>query len=217
MPLSSMHQALVDHLYQQGITHPWVLAAMREIDRRHFVPPAAMGQAYANVPLSIGEEQTISQPYMVALMTQALLQGKTRCQRILDVGTGSAYHACVLACLADTVYTIERIHVLFQQAQKRVHDLKKDNVICLYGNGMRGHAPGVPYSGIIVAAVAHRPPRALLAQLAPQGRLVMPLYHGEGEEKMQYLYCMEKQATGQNIVKTRLCAVRFVPFLPGKA
>lgn len=160
-------------LVARGVHHPAVLAAMREVPRERFVDAGMEDAAYDDRPLPICERQTISQPYIVALMAEAaeLRSG----DRVLEVGTGSGYAAAVFATIADEVYTIERHAPLARGAERRLAELGYDNVHVLVGDGTRGWPGPAPYDAIIVAAGAPAPPRALREQLAVGGRLVLPV------------------------------------------
>ncbi len=168
-----------EDLAGRGIVDQRVLEAMRAIPRHLFVPPRYRPQAYADSPLPIGNNQTISQPYIVALMTQLLrLQGG---ERVLEVGTGSGYQAAVLATLAGEVHTVERHSRLAEIARQRLGRLEYKNVHVHIGDGSRGWPPAAPYDGILVTAAAPRVPAILLEQLATGGRLVIPVGGSKGQ------------------------------------
>jgi len=156
----------------RGVHDPRVLHALREIPRHRFVPAELQPHAYEDRPLNIGCGQTISQPYIVALMTQLLELRVT--DRVLEVGTGSAYQAAVLAVLAAEVITIERQETLAERASERLVELGYANVTVVTGDGSLGYPSGAPFDAIIVTAAAPRVPPSLKAQLAPGGRLVCP-------------------------------------------
>lgn len=157
----------------RGITDPLVLEAMRTVPRERFVPTALAKFAYDDGPLPIGQGQTISQPYIVAVMAQAarLKPGA----RALEIGTGSGYGAAVLSRIAGEVYTVERVEVLAEEARDRLAELGYANVHVLAGDGSLGWAEDAPYDAIVVTAGGPRVPRALLSQLALGGRLIMPV------------------------------------------
>jgi protein-L-isoaspartate(D-aspartate) O-methyltransferase len=162
-----------DHLAGRGITDPRILAAFRDVPREAFVPEALAAEAYADRPLPIGDGQTISQPYIVAVMVQALgLRGH---ERVLDVGTGSGYAAAILGKLVREVDSIERIDGLAQTARERLAKLGASNVRVFCGDGTLGLAQFAPFDAIVLAATGPRVPEALLEQLAIGGRLVMPV------------------------------------------
>ena len=158
---------------ERGIRDPAVLAAMRRIPREAFVAPGQADRAYEDRPLPIGAGQTISQPYIVAVMTEAL--GLRPGDRVLEIGTGSGYAAAVLAVIAAEVYTIERIESLAAAAGRRLHDLGYANVHVRHGDGSLGWPEHAPYDAIVVTAGGPDVPPSLLRQLAVGGRLVMPV------------------------------------------
>lgn len=190
---------------QRGIHASRVLEAMREIPRELFVPADLESQAYHDGALSIGLRQTISQPYIVALMTEALeLRGG---EKVLEIGTGSGYQAAILARLARWVYTIERLERLSNDAVRRLEKLGVSNVTFLLGDGTLGFAPESPYDGIIVTAAAPDVPPSLQRQLNEGGRLVIPI----GDRYQQVLYQFIRQ--GEQLVRRRLCDCVFVPLI----
>lgn len=208
---SAVRARLVDELRDQGVRDEKVLAAVGRIPRHEFVEDAWQAEAYRNRPLPIGHAQTISQPYVVALMTQALLQGRARPKRVLEVGTGSGYQTAVLAELVDVVFSVERIRPLTELARQRLERLGYRNVHFGYADGMLGWAPYAPFDGIIVTAGAARVPAALVEQLAPDGRLVIPV----GPSGSQSLMLYERE--GDHIRSHTLADVSFVPLLAGRA
>jgi protein-L-isoaspartate(D-aspartate) O-methyltransferase len=190
-------------LQRRGITDTRVLQAMREIPRHAFVPPEWRHEAYSDRPLPIADGQTISQPYMVAIMTQSLmLQGH---ERVLEVGTGSGYQAAVLSRLATQVYTIEYFPNLAKRARAIVQRLGYTNVQVLTGDGGLGLAAYAPYHGILVAAAAPHVPQSLLGQLAEGGRLVIPV----GSITSQELLIITRH--GDDYPQARSVSCRFVP------
>ena len=190
---------------RRGISDPRVLAAMRAIPREVFVPADLAESAYDDRALPIGSEQTISQPYMVAVMTQALRL--TPESRVLEVGTGSGYQAAVLSHLAREVTTIERRPELAEQARGRLADLGCSNVRVVVGDGSGGHAEGGPYDAILVTAGAPRVPEPLTAQLADGGRLVIPV----GTAREQDLVTIERHADELRQTSGEPCV--FVPLV----
>jgi protein-L-isoaspartate(D-aspartate) O-methyltransferase len=184
------------------ITDARVLSAMRQVPRHRFVPQELWGLAYADGPLPIGEGQTISQPYIVALMTELALvdEGET----VLEIGTGSGYQAAVLAQLAHQVYTIEILGPLARRAEARLRELGALNVHVRVGDGFLGWPDAAPFNAILVTASAPRVPQPLIDQLALDGRLIIP----EGEE-LQELVVYTKTAEG--IAREQSIPVRFVP------
>lgn len=170
----SKRQLMVDtQITARGVTDRSVLNAILKVPRHLFVDEALWPEAYEDHPLPIGEKQTISQPYIVALMSELLrLSGK---EKVLEIGTGSGYQCAILAELADQVYTIERIPAIAKRARKIFDQLKYANVIIRIGDGTLGWMEHSPYDGIIVTAASPNPPAALLEQLAMGGRLVIPI------------------------------------------
>ena len=157
----------------RGVTDPRVLAAMRRVPRHRFVPQSQWEQAYNDYPLPIGEDQTISQPYIVALMTEALELKET--DRVLEIGTGSGYQAAVLAEMAAAVYSIDRLASLAEKAQKVLAELGYNNFHVKVGDGTLGWPKEAPFDAILVTAGAPKVPRPLVEQLALEGRLVIPV------------------------------------------
>jgi len=167
----------------RGINDPAVLAALRQVPRHLFVSEALMDQAYSDFPLPIGEQQTISQPYIVAEMTQALKLGKD--DRVLEIGTGSGYQAAILAQIAYRVYTIERIHNLYVRARKLFDQLGYHNIVTRYSDGTSGWRDEGPFDAIIVTAGAPEVPALLVNQLAIGGRMVIPVGNQYAQELIQ--------------------------------
>lgn len=192
-----------EHLAGRDITDPRVLEAMRKVPRHRFVPDGLARRAYGDSPLPIGHNQTISQPYIVALMTQ-LAEPKPD-SRALDVGTGSGYQAAVLAELSKEVYSIEIVKPLAEQAKKRLAELGYDNVTVKAGDGYRGWPEKAPFDAIIVAAAPDHVPEPLVDQLAPGGRMVIPV-----GKFYQELLLIEKDKSGKAHRKS-IAPVMFVP------
>jgi protein-L-isoaspartate(D-aspartate) O-methyltransferase len=192
-------------LQRRGITDTRVLQAMREVPRHAFVPPEWRREAYSDRPLPIADDQTISQPYMVAIMTQSLLlQGH---ERVLEVGTGSGYQAAVLSRLAAQVYTIEYFPNLAKRARAILQRLGHTNVQVITGDGGLGLAAYAPYHGILVAAAAPHVPQSLLEQLTEGGHLVIPV----GSITSQELLIITRH--GDDYPQARSVPCRFVPLL----
>jgi len=192
-------------LQRRGITDRRVLQAMREVPRHAFVPPEWRHEAYSDRPLPIADDQTISQPYMVAIMTQSLaLQGH---ERVLEVGTGSGYQAAVLSRLAAQVYSIEYFPDLAETARAVLQRLGYTNVQVMTGDGGLGLPAHAPYHGILVAAAAPHVPQSLLGQLAEGGRLAIPV----GSVASQELLIITRH--GDDYPQARSVPCRFVPLL----
>ncbi len=195
---------LDQRLAKLGITEPNVLEAMRKVPRHEFVPAYLRKQAYENRPLPIGFEQTISQPLVVAEMMQ--LAGPHSAAKALDVGTGSGYQAAILAELVNHVYSIEIVEPLATTARERLSSLGYRNVTVRHGNGRQGWPDESPFDLIVVAAAPRRIPPMLIEQLAPGGRLVLPV----GDAAYQQLVVVEKVADG-SVCEHSVASVAFVP------
>jgi protein-L-isoaspartate(D-aspartate) O-methyltransferase len=189
---------------------PAVRSALGKVERHRLVPPAQAGAAYRNHPLPIGAGQTISQPYIVALSTD-LLNPKPG-DVVLDVGTGSGYQAAVLAEIVGQVYSIELVETLGKTAAARLAEMGYRNIEVKIGDGYAGWPEKGPFDGIVVTAAAPRVPPALVAQLKPGGRMVIPV-GGSGD--IQYLTLVVKRAD-RGYEERRVLPVRFVPLVPGK-
>jgi len=201
------HQMVAEQLATRDITDSRVLEAMREIPRHLFVPEEHRHLAYADGPLPIGENQTISQPYIVALMTQLLeLKGG---ETVLEIGTGSGYQAAILGKLARQVYTIERHEALAQQAASILHELGCTNIVVMTGDGSRGLLAHAPFDAITITAAAPRVLPMLLDQLSEGGHLILPV----GGEKGQMLERWTRH--GGRFRREEIAPVAFVP-LRGK-
>ena len=187
---------------RRGIKDPRVLDALRTVPRHRFVPDDLAPRAYDDNALPIGEEQTISQPYIVAIMTELLQLGAHA--RVLEIGTGSGYQAAVLSALVDTVYTIEIVKVLADQAEKRLSDLGYLNVRVRHGDGYRGWPEHAPFDAVIVTAAPDHVPQPLVDQLKEGGRMVIPV----GLHR-QDLTLLVKKADG--LRRECVIPVRFVP------
>jgi len=198
---------MIERLREQGITDEAVLNAINEIPRHIFVEEALAHRAYEDIPLPIGFGQTISQPYIVARMTEALTAGK-RLKKVLEIGTGCGYQTAILARLAGEVYTIERLLPLLTKARKNLRELRITNVRTRHADGYAGIPEAAPFDGIMVTAAAAHLPEALKEQLAVGGRLVIPL-----GTQQQTLFLIERGEGGFS--QSELDAVRFVPMLPG--
>jgi protein-L-isoaspartate(D-aspartate) O-methyltransferase len=204
----TLRRLMVEHqLERRGIADPLVLEAMRKVPREAFVPPELADEAYADGPLPIGEGQTISQPYIVALMAEALeLRGA---DRVLEIGAGSGYAAAVLAEIAAELYTVERHARLAEEAAARLTRLGYDNVHVRVGDGSLGWPEHAPFDAIVVAAGAPEVPEALKEQLAVGGRLVIPV--GQGRTLQDLLRLRRLSETEYQ--REELGGVRFVPLV----
>lgn len=204
---------LVERLRRAGIRDERVLEALLNVPRHLFMEEALASRAYEDTALPIGFGQTISQPFMVAWMTETLLAGSGPRGRppvkVLEIGTGSGYQTAVLAWLVDRVFTIERIARLTEQARERVRGLGLGQVWFKHGDGRLGWEWHAPFDGIVITAAAERLPERLLAQLAPGGRLVAPV----GSAHRQHLVVVERRAGG--FEQQTLGEVSFVPLLGG--
>lgn len=189
----------------RGVKNEKVLAAMKSVPRHLFVPVESQSEAYEDHPLSIGEGQTISQPYIVAYMTEILDLSKD--DRVLEIGTGSGYQAAVLAKICDSVFTIEIFESLGKQASKILEDLNYNNVQVRIGDGYQGWPGKSPFNAIIVTCSPTHIPQPLINQLAEGGRLIIPV----GESYSQELVLMEKK--NEKLIRKKVLPVRFVPMI----
>jgi protein-L-isoaspartate(D-aspartate) O-methyltransferase len=201
-------ERLIQRLYEEGLSNARVLEAIRRTPRHLFVDEALAHRAYEDTALPIGHNQTISQPYMVARMSELLL-GAGPLDKVLEIGTGSGYQTAILAQLVERVFSVERIQNLQDRAKERMSELNLRNVVFRWGDGWEGWPALAPYNGIIVTAAASVVPQALLDQLAPGGRLVIPV--GAGDEQELLLIVREEQGFARHT----LDSVRFVPLLNG--
>ncbi|MHB8742651.1 MAG: protein-L-isoaspartate(D-aspartate) O-methyltransferase [Sulfuricaulis sp.] len=197
---------LILRLREEGIRDERVLEALRNVPRHMFVDEALASRAYEDTALPIGHGQTISQPYIVARMSQALLAGGPL-KKVLEVGTGSGYQTAVLANLVDEVYSVERLEPLMKQARRRLREIGYRNIHIRLSDGSWGWKDYAPYDGIIVTAAPAEVPSALLTQLAPAGRLVIPV----GSPSVQELILVQHSDKG--ITQERLELVNFVPLV----
>ena len=197
-------------LRNAGISDKQVLGAIERTPRNVFVPGGFQDQAFQNRPLPIDCGQTISQPFVVAAMTEAL-KVDDRC-KVLEIGTGSGYQAAVLARLARRVYTVERYRTLAKEAEARFSELRLTNIVTRIGDGSKGWPEQAPFDRIIVTAAASERPEGLLEQLKPGGIAVAPVQNGAVQTLMRYT----RAETGE-IDEAALFDVRFVPLVPGAA
>jgi protein-L-isoaspartate(D-aspartate) O-methyltransferase len=196
---------VAEEVVARGITDPRVIDAMRRVPRHLFVPEPLWGEAYGSNALPIGHGQTISAPQMVALMTEALRLTGT--EKVLEVGTGSGYQAAVLAAITPRVFTVERVPELAEAARRLLADLGLAGVVVKVGDGSLGYEEMAPFDRILVAAGAPVVPRALVAQLEPQGILVVPVGDREGQVLLRLT------RTGEGIREETLCRCVFVPLV----
>ena len=208
---SVSRKRLVDEVRRMGVKDERVLAVLQKLPRHEFIEDALKGRAYDNDALPIGLAQTISQPYIVALMTEAIFAGGAKPAKVLEIGTGSGYQTAVLAEMVPAVFTVERLRALSESARKRLAAMHYHNIVFSYGDGMKGVPTHGPYDAILVTAGAETVPPALLEQLKVGGRLVIPVASG----RAQALRLITRTATGTTVQE--LGAVTFVPLLAGRA
>jgi len=199
---------LVQTLRNEGIRDERVLKAITQVPRHEFIDEALSSRAYENTALPIGQSQTISQPWIVARMTEALLDGD-KPQKVLEVGTGSGYQAAILAHLVATVFTVERIDELLKLARRRFHSLRLNNIYVRYADGHLGWPSQAPFDGIMVTAAAQLVPPELLEQLGIGGLLVIPIERN-GQQRLITL-----RRTEDGFEESDLGGVVFVPLLSG--
>lgn len=199
---------MIVRLREKGIRDEAVLAAMAAVPRHIFIEEALASRAYEDTALPIGFEQTISQPFVVARMIEAL-RGQKPLGKVLEIGTGCGYQAAVLARLARDVYSVERIAGLLEVARRNLRALRLSNLRLVHADGARGLPEAAPFDAIIVAAAAPEIPAALLQQLAPGGKMIVPVGSAD-----QVLHLIER--TPQGLSEKRLEAVRFVPLRGGR-
>lgn len=198
-------------LRRQGVADTRVLAAIERVPRERFVADQFLKHAYDNIALPITQGQTISQPYVVAYMTEALQLGDR--MKVLEIGTGSGYQTAVLSRLGRRVYTIERYRSLLVTAEKRLAELQITNVVTRLGDGNKGWPEQAPFDRILVTAAADRRPDALIAQLSPEGGIMVAPVAVTSTEQDVIRYTRR----GDEVQEERLLPVRFVPLLPGIA
>lgn len=210
MATEAIRRAMVERVAQKGVRDQKVLAALQAVPRHMFIEPALSGQAYIDASLPIGHHQTISQPYIVARMIEAMREGGAL-GRVLEIGTGCGYQAAVLSCVAAEVYSIERIKPLHELAKTKLRPLRISNLRLQYGDGMLGLPQVAPFDGIILAAAGLEVPRALLEQLAIGGRLVAPV--GAQVQHLQRITRTGKAEWSSEMLED----CHFVPLRPGTA
>ena len=201
-------ERLIQRLREEGIVNQDVLEVIRRTPRHLFVDEALAHRAYEDTALPIGNNQTISQPYMVARMSELLLEDGPL-DKVLEIGTGSGYQTAVLSQLVERIFSVERIKVLQDRSKERLLELNLRNVVFRWGDGWEGWPALAPYNAIIVTAVATDVPQALLDQLAPGGRMVIPV--GAGEVQQLMLIVREEHGFARRVIGN----VRFVPLLNG--
>ncbi len=204
---------LLDRLQAEGVRHPEVLRVMRNMPRHLFVDEAMANRAYEDCALPIGFGQTISQPFIVARMTEALLgeAGGCRPKSVLEVGTGSGYQAAILSMLVEKVYSLERIEPLYQRTKQLIQKLHLDNIELKYSDGALGWPEKAPFDAIIVTAAPEDVPDALYDQLAPGGRIIVPLGEAGSVQRLTVI-----RKTEDGLEPEELELVSFVPFLSGR-
>ena len=202
-------QMVQDQIFHRGITDKRVLNAFLKVKRHLFVKKELRDKAYDDVTLDIGEDQVVSRPYIVAVMTYAVAPDKNK--KVLEIGTGSGYHAAILAQLAKYVYTIELLEPLAKKAKKRLDSMGYKNIKFKIGDGYEGWEEYAPYDGIIVTCSEDHIPQPLINQLAVGGRLIIPVRYALN---MQELILLEKDSKGQ-LKKTHLIPVQAVPLIRG--
>jgi protein-L-isoaspartate(D-aspartate) O-methyltransferase len=199
---------MIERLREQGVRDERVLTAMAAVPRHVFVGEALAHRAYEDTALPLILGQTISQPYVVARMIELLLAGRETLGKTLEVGAGCGYQAAILGTLSNTVYAVERMAPLLAQARENLRLTKLSHVRLKHADGMLGLPEAAPFDTIIVAAAAPRVPRPLIDQLAPAGRLMLPV------GAVDQVLCLVERGEG-GLVETRFDPVRFVPLLPG--
>ena len=212
MTSARTRERLVERLRAEGIRHEGVLERIRTVPRHLFVDEALASRAYEDTALPIGYGQTISQPYIVALMTVALitdLPPGNRLQKVLEIGTGCGYQTAVLAPFVQHIYSVERIHPLYRRAQENLKRLGINNVSLRHSDGWHGWKSQAPFQGILCAAAPEKIPPELLEQLADGGRLVIPV----GERGRQTLIAVTRE--GNEYRSRNIVPVSFVPLLEG--
>ena len=204
---------MVERLREQGIRDERVLGAMASVPRHLFVEEALASRAYDDTALPIGFAQTISQPYVVARMIEIMVREVKQPKNVLEVGTGCGYQAAVLAQIFAEAYSIERIKALHERARANLLGLRLANLRLVHGDGYAGLEKAAPFQAIVIAAAAREVPEVLVRQIAPGGRMILPLRAREGDA--QRLVLIERN--GRGLIESELDPVRFVPMEKGKA
>ena len=213
MTSARTRERLVQRLRDQGIVNPAVLDQIRNVPRHLFVDEALATRAYEDTALPIGHGQTISQPFVVARMTEALIEAGTP-GKVLEIGTGCGYQTAVMSPLVRFVYSIERIGALQERARQRLRELNISNVHLRHGDGFQGWTGHAPYDAILMAAAPLAIPEVLFQQLAPGGRLIAPV-GPEGRQQLVRITRRVDERRGEEFVKETLGLVSFVPLLKG--
>lgn len=211
-----LRERMVERLRESGIRNERVLAAMELIERHRFVDEALASRAYEDSSLPIGHEQTISQPYIVARMTELVLAGArpdAPVAKVLEIGTGCGYQAAILSRVVDEVYSIERIRALHEKARINLRSFRFPNLRLVYGDGLLGLPEAAPFDAMLIAAAGDNLPRALLEQLRIGGRALAPL---STQEKGSQSLCLIVRTGVETWTRTELEPVRFVPLLKGQ-
>ena len=203
-------ERMIKRLFDQGIKNQKVLEVMRDTPRHIFMDEALSSRAYEDTALPIGYNQTISQPYIVARMTELLLESNAHLEKVLEIGTGCGYQTAILAPFVDRVYSVERILPLQRKARSHLVDLKIKNISYLYNDGNEGWPEYAPYNGIIASAAPIEIPFQLIQQLAVGGVMVIPVGHN-GQQMLQRV---TRKISGYEVEEVE--PVTFVPFLAGK-
>ncbi len=201
-------ERLIERLYEEGLSNARVLEAIRRTPRHLFIDEALSHRAYEDTALPIGHNQTISQPYIVARMTELLLKSGP-IDKVLEIGTGSGYQTAILAQVVERVFSVERIQPLQERAKARLAELNLRNIVFRFGDGWEGWNALAPYDAIIVTAAASEVPQALKDQLAEGGRMILPV--GQGEQQELLLVVREGDTFHQHVLES----VKFVPLLTG--
>jgi protein-L-isoaspartate(D-aspartate) O-methyltransferase len=210
---SSVREAMVRRLVAQGLSHPSVVQALRQVERHRFVDSALVAQAYEDTSLPIGWGQTISRPSTVARMLDLLCEGQAGpLGRVLEIGTGCGYQAAVLSQLCQEVYSLERIKGLHEKAREHLRPLRLPNLHLIRTDGTEGYPAGAPYAGMVVAAAGLTIPESWLEQLAVGARLVAPVELGGGQQSLVVI-----ERTAHSYVRKVLEGVWFVPLKSGVA
>jgi protein-L-isoaspartate(D-aspartate) O-methyltransferase len=204
---------LLDRLQAEGVRHPEILRVMRNMPRHLFIDEAMANRAYEDCALPIGFGQTISQPFIVARMTEAILgdSEEVRPKKVLEIGTGSGYQAAILSMLVEKVYSIERIEPLYQRTRHLIKKLQLNNIEVLHGDGTLGWPEKAPFDAIMVTAAPEDVPHALYEQLAPGGRIIVPLGKAGSVQRLTII-----RKTEDGLEPEELELVSFVPFLSGR-